>query len=222
MIGFATWAMVAWASIGATTAGTYSNPTSGAAVAIRIGLTPERLAAAGVDGQTIVEMLGRLRQSPALGQWQNAAQSVDSIGRQLTALAELHRRDPLDAAVSSQLAAVRQSLRSARQVLLGCESAVGEALCQNLAPATAAKLQALGASARRGTPVEFGVVFRSATSWRVLGRAIVCERRAQRSGSTVPAPLAASLAEARANQHVQQAALSVATYLVAVQTAMLP
>jgi hypothetical protein len=191
--------------------------------AVRLGITPEVTLVAGFSVAQAETGLARLgNAAPQIEQVHVAWNSVHARAAALADLIEQLSEEPTNATLAAQVAATRQQLVSARQQVHEAQAILVGAVVAGMPGGPVQRLAVARAGSRRRTPPEFWAIERTEQQWRALESAVVIERRAARTGGSVPPEVASLLAQARSHPAVVEATQALGTHLPAMRTVFAP
>lgn len=187
----------------------------------RVGLTPERLAAAGVSANQTGALVATVRTGlsaamPMLRTAETTQTSAGTTADQLRRKIQSGRATPED--MTAFEAARTQHHAAAAQVRQVLDGTL-QALVESLTPAQRATLAVMRANVSREVPTQYLAANRSEAEWTILRDTLASESIAQRSGQT-PDPEAHQIVlTANANPAVAAATASLSANLEAVTAA---
>ena len=177
-------------------------------IAAQIGITPESVVIADLDGTSASLVLGHLEEAAALCQ-NLAAQhlAVDAAGVSVTALSESLLNDPGNEELIPQHQAALAALQVAKEQVVELREALFEVAVAGISPEKVAMIVVC----RQGAPYRVQAGFRATqqtdNQWKAIERALRAEGRAIRRGESLDETHADLLAEVRSDQVVIEAQL---------------
>jgi hypothetical protein len=193
--------------------------TSPAEVAGLVGLSGEVLASAGADVTMTSGMLDALAGSSFLGSELSALESLcEALSLELeTAMASSW----LGEQPASQGSLV-ESLEIARGQLAAKQVEIRLVACTALSAEVQSRVSTVIANASRRVTPEFRVLGGADLWWTEVEKALIEERRSQRTGETLDEDSAALLASIRADPAVQAASVSLAAHVAGITEVLTP
>jgi hypothetical protein len=192
-----------------------------AAIADRIGLTPEVLLASGLTPTDGGVLAARIRDAADQRAQLDAAEGALAVATQQVSTAESQlTTNPSNPTAVSAAQDARARVRAARETLRNAKSAVFAAATAGLSAETVAAIKTCRAASGRHVPAEFMAAHCDATAWPAIESAVVAEQRAVQRGEAVPDPAASLLQQIRAQPAVMQAAQAIANQLGAMRDAL--
>lgn len=188
------------------------------ALAVQVGLTPECLAASGLDAAQATALLSRMdAATEAVGAFSGATAALDSAINELVAMDQQLVANPNDEETASARDALSETLPALRSQAASAKNALIFAALQNLSSESQSRLERFMIAAGSTLPASMRVYPMTGPDRRTLEAALTAERRASQSGSTVDSSIASALTACRSHSDVVAATVGLSSNLAAIE-----
>lgn len=192
-------------------------PTS-ASFAVAIGLTPECLAASGLDATEVGSLLARLdTASESVGALAAATAALDAAIDQIVAMDGRLLTDPGDDETATAREAIVDTLPILQSHMTSARNALIFIGLQGLGSETQTRVERFVSAAGSTLPASMRVFPATGPERRALEAALTAERRASQGGTTVDSSAASILSACRSHPDVVAATVGLSSNLAAIE-----
>ncbi|MCC6678249.1 MAG: hypothetical protein IT436_14000 [Phycisphaerales bacterium] len=188
------------------------------ALAVQVGLTPESLAAAGLDAMQATALLSRMDDATeAVGAFGGAAAGLDAAINELIAMDRVLATNPDDEETATARNALSETLPGLQSQVASAKSALIFIGLQGLDSESQSRLERFMSAAGSTLPASMRVYPLTAIERRALEAALTAERRASQGGTTVDSSVASMLTACRSHPDVVAAMVGLSSNLAAIE-----